>query len=106
LAATAEAGDPLDVITAREDWSEVVVALHQLTEDQRNVLLHRTVLGYSTDEVARLLGKRRGTIRALQFRALTSLARVLHRTREPGGGASEDPWTRRRRGGKRPDAPG
>ncbi|HEV2236971.1 MAG TPA: RNA polymerase sigma factor [Ktedonobacterales bacterium] len=81
LAAGAEAGDPLDVITAREEWSEVVVALRQLTEEQRQVLLYRALLGYSTDEVARLLGKRRGAIRALRFRALAALARLLDRPR-------------------------
>jgi RNA polymerase sigma-70 factor (ECF subfamily) len=89
LATSAEAGDPLGVITAREDWSEVVAALHQLTEAQRNVLLYRMVLGYTTDEVARLLGKRTGTIRALQFRALTSLARLLDQARDAEGSASE-----------------
>jgi RNA polymerase sigma-70 factor (ECF subfamily) len=81
LAAGAEAGDPLGVITAREDWSEVVAALRQLTEDQRQVLLYRTLLGYSTEEVARLLGKRTGAIRALRFRALAALARLLDRPR-------------------------
>jgi RNA polymerase sigma-70 factor, ECF subfamily len=105
-AASAEAGDPLDVVTAREDWSEVVVALHQLTEDQRNVLLYRTVLGYTTDEVARLLGKRTGTIRALQFRALASLARLLDLPRDAHASAGTEPraprWWRRRE----PDASG
>jgi hypothetical protein len=40
-------------------------------------VLYRCVLGYSAEEVADLLGKRPGTIRALQFRALNSLARHL-----------------------------
>jgi RNA polymerase sigma-70 factor, ECF subfamily len=103
-AATAEAGDPLGVITARENWSEVVAALHQLTEDQRNVLLYRTVLGYTTDEVARLLGKRTGTIRALQFRALASLARLLERARDAQGGAGQEPRVRRWWRRREPDA--
>jgi RNA polymerase sigma-70 factor (ECF subfamily) len=69
--------DPLDVITARESWAEVVVALQRLTEEQRAVILYRCVLGYSAEDVARLLGKQSGAIRALQFRALSSLARYL-----------------------------
>jgi RNA polymerase sigma-70 factor, ECF subfamily len=95
IAASAEGGDPLGIVTAREDWSEVVAALHQLTEDQRNVLLYRTVLGYTTEEVAHLLGKRSGTIRALQFRALTSLARLLDRARDMAERGAEGPPARR-----------
>jgi RNA polymerase sigma-70 factor (ECF subfamily) len=75
--ATAQAGDPLAVITARESWSEVVTALNKLTEDQQAVILYRCVLGYSTDEVAQLLQKQTNAIRVLQYRALTSLARHL-----------------------------
>jgi RNA polymerase sigma-70 factor (ECF subfamily) len=76
-AATAEEGDPLDIVAARESWSEMVSALNQLTEDQRTVVLYRCVLGYPTEDVARLLDKQPGTIRALQFRALAALARRL-----------------------------
>jgi RNA polymerase sigma-70 factor (ECF subfamily) len=78
-AAQAEAGDPLGVVTARESWAEVVTALGQLTEEQRTVVLYRCVLGYETEEVARLMDRQPGTIRALQFRALASLARFLAR---------------------------
>jgi RNA polymerase sigma-70 factor (ECF subfamily) len=77
LTTRAEEGDPLTIITAREDWAEVVAALNALTEDQRNVVLYRCLLGYTTEEVAQLLDKRPGAIRALQFRALSSLVRLL-----------------------------
>lgn len=70
-------GDPLTIISSRESWSVVVEALNRLTDEQRAVVLYRCVLGYSAEEVADLLGKRPGTIRALQFRALNSLARHL-----------------------------
>jgi RNA polymerase sigma-70 factor (ECF subfamily) len=69
--------DPLEIITARESWGTIVAALNHLTEDQRSVVLYRCVLGYSAEEVADLLDKHPGTIRALQFRALASLARHL-----------------------------
>lgn len=75
--ASAEEGDPLAVLTARESWADVVRALNRLTEEQRTVVLYRCVLGYPTEDVARLLDKQPGTIRALQFRALASLARHL-----------------------------
>jgi RNA polymerase sigma factor (sigma-70 family) len=73
----ADEDDPLTIITSRETWSEVVQALHRLTEEQRAVVLYRCILGYATSDVAQLLDKRPGTIRALQFRALASLARHL-----------------------------
>ncbi len=50
-----------------------------MPEEQRTVLLYRCVLGYDTGEVARLLGRQAGAVRALQFRALSSLARLLAR---------------------------
>jgi RNA polymerase sigma-70 factor (ECF subfamily) len=76
-AAQAEAGDPLNVVTARESWAEVVAALQRLTEEQRMVVLYRCVLGYATEDVARLMNRQPGAVRALQFRALASLARLL-----------------------------
>ncbi len=75
--AHAEAGDPLNVVVARESWSEVAGAMQRLTEEQRAVILYRCVLGYDTEDVARLLDRQPGAIRALQFRALSSLARLL-----------------------------
>jgi RNA polymerase sigma-70 factor, ECF subfamily len=71
------ADDPLQILTARERWSEVAAALGRLTEEQRSVLLYRCVLGYSADEVGQLLGKQAGAIRAVQLRALASLASLL-----------------------------
>jgi RNA polymerase sigma-70 factor (ECF subfamily) len=76
-ATAADAGDPLSVVTARESWAEVVGALRKLTEEQRAVVLYRCVLGYDTEEVARLVDRQPGAVRALQFRALASLARLL-----------------------------
>ena len=92
--------DPLDVITAKESWSEVIAALDRLTEEQRAVILYRGVLGYSAEDVGQLLGKQPGAVRALQFRALASLARFLEvagsDVMPPTGGAPRAP----RRGGE------
>jgi len=76
-AAGAEEGDPLAVIGARERWAEVVAALDLLTPEQRTVLLHRCLLGRSTGDVARLMGRPANAIYGLQFRALAALARHL-----------------------------
>ncbi|PWT70540.1 MAG: RNA polymerase subunit sigma-24 [Chloroflexi bacterium] len=94
-----EADDPLHILTARESWDEVVVALDRLTEEQRSVVLYRCVLGYSAEEVGEMLGRQAGTIRALQFRALASLARVLgieqRRTTSSRAGKGQGYGTRR-----------
>lgn len=94
----AEEDDPLAIITARESWSEVVAALNRLTEEQRTVVLYRCVLGYSADEVAVLMHKKAGTVRALQFRALASLARLLDLDRRD---PATSPATSPRQGGSR-----
>ena len=84
LFAAGDEDDPLTIITARESWSVVASALQRLTEEQRSVVLYRCVLGYSTDDVAALLRKRPKAVRALQSRALSSLARHLGINRQAG----------------------
>jgi RNA polymerase sigma factor (sigma-70 family) len=50
-----------------------------LSPDQRDVVLLRIVADLSVEEVARLLDKREGAIKALQHRALAALRRHLDR---------------------------
>jgi RNA polymerase sigma-70 factor (ECF subfamily) len=57
---------------------EAEAALRQIAElpvDQAEVVLLRVLADLSAQEVARILGKREGTIRVLQHRALRRLAR-------------------------------
>lgn len=91
IEAVGEHGDPLAIITAREHWAEVVAALDLLTEEQRMVVLYRCVLGHSTEDVAALLEKKPGTVRALQFRALAALARHLGTDQPSGAQAKSTP---------------
>lgn len=49
------------------EWTE---RLATLSADQRSVLLLRVVGGLSADEVAEVLGKKPGTVRVLQHRAV------------------------------------
>jgi RNA polymerase sigma-70 factor (ECF subfamily) len=51
-------------------------ALATLTPEQRDVVAYRFLAGLSPAEIGNLMGKREGTIRALQFRALQSLRRL------------------------------
>lgn len=55
----------------------MVRALDRLSEDQRTVVLLRTVADLSVDEVATVLGRRPGAVRSLQHRALSRLRRDL-----------------------------
>jgi RNA polymerase sigma-70 factor (ECF subfamily) len=48
-----------------------------LPHDQAEVVLLRVVAGFSAQEVARIMGKRPGTVRVLQHRALARLARDI-----------------------------
>ena len=56
---------------------ELRKALEQLTDDQRTVLTYRFALGMSHAEVAKIIGRNEPAIRALQFRAITTLRGVL-----------------------------
>jgi DNA-directed RNA polymerase specialized sigma24 family protein len=55
----------------------VLAAVRQLSPDQREVLLLRMAAGLTTPEVAAIVGKTTGAVKALQRRGLASLARVL-----------------------------
>lgn len=67
-----------DVLAERgADVAALHDALGTLTAEQREVVLLRFYGGLSGAEIAGLMGKREGTIRALQFRAIASLRRQL-----------------------------
>jgi RNA polymerase sigma factor (sigma-70 family) len=57
--------------------------LNVLSPDQRAVVLLRVVADLSVEEVARILGKREGAIKALQHRAMGALRRHLSRSAFP-----------------------
>jgi RNA polymerase sigma-70 factor (ECF subfamily) len=57
-------------------------AIGRLTEEQQQVLILRFFEGLSTGEVADIMGKRRGAVRGLQFRALSALRELLHREQD------------------------
>ena len=57
-------------------------AVGRLTEEQQQVLILRFFEELSTGEVAAIMGKRRGAIRGLQFRALSALRDLLYREQD------------------------
>jgi len=64
-------------VDSREQNRKVREAYAQLTYDQQHVLALRFGLGFSLEETARHMRKTANAIKALQFRALTSLQRQL-----------------------------
>jgi len=52
-------------------------SLQQLTGDQQEVIILRFVEGYSFSEIAEITGRTEGAVKALQHRALASLARLM-----------------------------
>lgn len=70
--------------TAVEDASETSIqrgllenALSRLSEEQQKVIELRIVQGYSAAETGRLMNKKEGTVRVIQYRALQELAAIL-----------------------------
>ena len=76
-AVLAGAEDPEELAIARLEGGRVLAALGDLSPDQREVLLLRMAAGLTAPEVADILGKTTGAVKALQHRGLASLARVL-----------------------------
>lgn len=72
-------GDVEDDVLAWLAHDNVRDLLAVLSRDQRDVVLLRIVADLSVEEVARMLGKREGAIKALQHRALNALRRHIDR---------------------------
>lgn len=59
------------------DRDALTRAMQKLTREQQRVLVHRFVEGLNVAETAAAMGKRETAIRALEFRALRSLRRLM-----------------------------
>jgi RNA polymerase sigma-70 factor (ECF subfamily) len=71
-----EPGVPMQV-DEREETRVVKAAFARLTSEQQHVLALRFGLGFSLEETAAQMKKNANAIKALQFRALTSLQRQV-----------------------------
>lgn len=69
--------DPESEALASVEGDELRRALAKLTDDQQEVVYLRFLQGLSIAEVAEIIGKQEGAVKALQFRALRTLARIL-----------------------------
>jgi RNA polymerase sigma-70 factor (ECF subfamily) len=70
------AGQVLDAVAGDEAVRRIVAVL---PKDQADIVLLRVVGGLSVDDVAAITGRKAGTVRVLQHRALRKLAERLER---------------------------
>jgi RNA polymerase sigma-70 factor (ECF subfamily) len=75
--------EPAMLAELTADRRAVREALETLTREQRDVLVYRYFAGLSPREIGGLMGKREGSVRALQFRALATLRRRLEPAYRP-----------------------
>ena len=69
--------DPDVRILANDRRERLRAALGSLTAEQQEVVILRFVEGLSAEEVGQIMGKRAGTVRGLQFRALQALKKHI-----------------------------
>jgi len=77
--AVSEAPPPDDVLQDYLTIEKLRKALSRLTQEQQEVIILRFLEGYSTAEVAAIMGKREGAIRGLQFRGLSALREIFRK---------------------------
>jgi RNA polymerase sigma-70 factor (ECF subfamily) len=70
---------------ARIGDASALALLDQLPPDQRDVMVLRIVGDLTIEQIAEVVGKRVGAVKALQRRALESLRKKLDPTRTPAG---------------------
>lgn len=75
--ARAGAEDPEESALRNLERGRVLAAIDKLSADQREVVLLRLAGGLTSSEIAGLLGKTTGAVKALQHRAMRALARHL-----------------------------
>jgi RNA polymerase sigma-70 factor (ECF subfamily) len=66
-----------DLVVARMLLGQALDALPQLTPPQRQCLALRACLGYSTAETADIMGRSRGAVKTLNYRAMKALTAIL-----------------------------
>jgi RNA polymerase sigma-70 factor (ECF subfamily) len=76
-AALSESADPSELAVERLSNEDLRAALHELTDEQQQVLILRFFQDLTAAQVAVIIGKSVGAVQALQHRALASLERAL-----------------------------
>jgi RNA polymerase sigma-70 factor (ECF subfamily) len=71
--------DPDAGLDRLSDGAELRAAMARLTTLQQDVIILRYVEGLDTKEIGRIVGRRDGTVRGIEFRALAALRQLLPR---------------------------
>ena len=69
--------EPDDELLVRSENTALRAALSQLTPLQQEVVVLRFLEGFTTREIAKIVGKREGTVRGIQFRAIGTLRQLI-----------------------------
>jgi RNA polymerase sigma-70 factor (ECF subfamily) len=69
--------DPEDQALSRVSQADLYRAIQQLGNEQQEVIYWRFLQGYSVAEAAAAMGKTEGAIKALQYRAVKALYRLV-----------------------------
>lgn len=77
VADQSEYNNPIGLLVRQADNQALARAFEKLNEEQQQVIYYRFVENWSHAELALLMKKSEGAIRALQFRALETLRRLL-----------------------------
>ncbi|HYZ91509.1 MAG TPA: sigma-70 family RNA polymerase sigma factor [Actinomycetota bacterium] len=84
---TVATGNPETEALASVEGADLRKALSRLTDEQQEIVMMRFFQGLQIAEVAGATGRTEGAVKALQFRALRALARILQL--EGADGAAE-----------------
>jgi RNA polymerase sigma-70 factor (ECF subfamily) len=74
---TATQHNPVQTAEQNMDAEQLRAAIQRLTDEQAQVVSLRFLEGYSIAEVATIMDKTEGSIKALQYRAVSSLRQLL-----------------------------
>lgn len=70
---------PVEEVEARFDLQAMRDALQFLTDEQQQVLILKFIAGLPNENIAKIMNKREGAVRALQMRALQTMAKYMEK---------------------------
>ena len=70
---------PVAEVESRCDLHAMRDALQFLTDDQQQVLILKFIAGLPNENIAKIMNKREGAVRALQMRALQTMAKFMEK---------------------------
>ena len=73
------ADNPVELAERQLTWEELRIAMSELTDEQRQVVVLKFIENLDNAEVAEIIGKSEGSVKSLQHRALRTLRRLLER---------------------------